>query len=94
MENKVEEKAKVKVKINDKEFPISNDSPDLKSILTYVIEKPDLELEKELTIISEADGFDSETFKKSLVTALSETIDNIRINKEKFDVLIKKDNTN
>ena len=90
--NTVEEKAKVTVKIRDKEFPISNDSPDLKSILTYVIDNPDLKLDTELTIISEIESFDSDTLKKSLILALNDTIENIKINKERFEELLKQTN--
>ena len=71
-----------------KTFTISNDSPNFDEVIKFVIENPDFELDK-IKIECSEENFDDETFKAAMVESLVEIKDKVKIEKDKYDNLLK-----
>ncbi len=78
----------IKVIFDKNTYSISNDSPNFDDIIKFVIENPDFELDK-LKIECSEENFDDETFKAALIESLTEIKDKLKIEKEKYDNLLK-----
>jgi len=78
----------IKVIFDKNTYLISNDSPNFDDIIKFVIENPDFELDK-LKIECSEENFDDETFKAALIESLTEIKDKLKIEKEKYDNLLK-----
>ena len=78
----------IKVIFDKKTFTISNDSPNFDEVIKFVIENPDFELDK-IKIECSEENFDDETFKAAMVESLVEIKDKVKIEKDKYDNLLK-----
>lgn len=78
----------IKVIFDKNTYSISNDSPNFDDIIKFVINNPYFELDK-IKIECSEDNFDDETFKTALVESLTEIKDKVKIEKEKYDNLLK-----
>ena len=78
----------IKIIFDKKTFTISNDSPNFDEVIKFVIENPDFELDK-IKIECSEENFDDETFKAAMVESLVEIKDKVKIEKDKYDNLLK-----
>lgn len=78
----------IKVIFDKKTFTISNDSPNFDEVIKFVIENSDFELDK-IKIECSEENFDDETFKTAMVESLVEIKDKVKIEKDKYDNLLK-----
>ena len=81
----------IKVIIKENTFEIKNDSPSFEEIVKYVVKNQNLDLKKDLSVISDDyPDFDNEIFKTTLIESLEATLESIKIDKDKYDELMKK----
>lgn len=78
----------IKVICGEKIFSISNDSPSFDDIIKFIIENPDYDL-NEIKIDCSEKNFDNDTFKFALVESLIEIKEKLKIEKDKYDSLLR-----
>ena len=82
MENNITVELKENIKIN-----ISSDSPDFSELVKKIIEIDDLDLDK-IVVESTDTQFDKNSFEEALKEAIKEIKDELRINREKFEIAL------
>lgn len=82
MENNITVELKENIKIN-----ISSDSPDFSELVKKIIEIDDLNLDK-IVVESTDTQFDKNSFEEALKEAIKEIKDELRINREKFEIAL------
>lgn len=82
MENNIIVELKENIKIN-----ISSDSPDFSELVKKIIEIDDLDLDK-IVVESTDTQFDKNSFEEALKEAIKEIKDELRINREKFEIAL------
>lgn len=82
MENNITVVLKENIKIN-----ISSDSPDFSELVKKIIEIDDLDLDK-IVVESTDTQFDKNSFEEALKEAIKEIKDELRINREKFEIAL------
>ncbi len=82
------ESKNIVIKIGQKEFNISNDSPNFSELLEYYINNLSCEIEN-LTIECDNANFDSDLFKEVIVDTLNEIKDNLKLEKDKWQGRLK-----
>lgn len=84
MENNIIVELKENIKIN-----ISSDSPDFSELVKKIIEIDDLDLDK-IVVESMDTQFDKNSFEEAIKEAIKEIKDELRINREKFEIALDK----
>lgn len=82
MENNIIVELKENIKIN-----ISSDSPDFSELVKKIIEIDDLDLDK-IVVESTDTQFDKNSFEEAIKEAIKEIKDELRINREKFEIAL------
>lgn len=82
MENNIIVELKENIKIN-----ISSDSPDFSELVKKIIEIDDLDLDK-IVVKSTDTQFDKNSFEEAIKEAIKEIKDELRINREKFEIAL------
>ena len=82
MENNIIVELKENIKIN-----ISSDSPDFSELVKKIIEIDDLDLDK-IVVKSTDTQFDKNSFEEAIKEAIKEIKDDLRINREKFEIAL------
>lgn len=82
MENNIIVELKENIKIN-----ISSDSPDFSELVKKIIEIDDLDLDK-IVVGSTDTQFDKNSFEEAIKEAIKEIKDELRINREKFEIAL------
>ena len=82
MENNIIVELKENIKIN-----ISSDSPAFSELVKKIIEIDDLDLDK-IVVKSTDTQFDKNSFEEAIKEAIKEIKDELRINREKFEIAL------
>ena len=76
------------IKIEQKEFIISNDSPNFSELLEFYINNSECNI-KNIMVECENENFDSDLFKETIIDTLKEIKEKLKLEKDKWEERIK-----